>query len=175
MTEPADQLGRLWAGWRIPGLAAKDDARAASIPDGLSLFEGIEQSGLADEVTYILWRGEFCFSLLNAYPYTNGHIMVLPKRAVVGLDELTGDESAELWTGINKASTAVKAAYSPHGMNVGINIGPGSGAGVPNHLHVHVLPRWTGDTNFATTVAEARVIPESLPDSWSRLKAAWPT
>lgn len=154
-------------------IQADDDERAQNIPDGLSLFEGIEQSGLNDSTTYILWRGASCFALLNAYPYTSGHVMVLPKRAVAELDELTNQESTELWQGVQMAAAAVKAAFRPHGMNVGINLGPASGAGVPGHLHVHVLPRWTGDTNFVTTVAETRVLPESLDVSWSKLKAAW--
>ncbi len=171
---PRDQLARLWAGWRIPVYGADDDLRAQHIPDGMSLFEGIEQSDLADDVTYIVWRGETCFALLNAYPYNTGHVMVLPKRAVVDLDGLTAEESAELWAGVQMAHSAVKAAFKPQGVNIGINLGPASGAGVPNHLHVHVLPRWSGDTNFMTTVAEARVLPESLPDVWKKLKAAWP-
>ncbi len=157
----------------MPHIEADDDERARDIPDGLSLFEGIEQSGLDDSITYIIWRGKACFALLNAYPYTSGHVMVLPKRAVADLDELTVAESTELWQGVLLAAAAVKAAFHPHGMNVGINLGPASGAGVPGHLHVHVLPRWTGDTNFVTTVAEARVLPEALDATWSKLKAAW--
>ena len=171
---PRDQLARLWAGWRIPVFGSDDDKRAQDLPEGLSLFEGIEQSGLADDVTYIVWRGETCFALLNAYPYNSGHVMVLPKRAVLDLDGLTPEESAELWQGVQMAHSAVKAAFNPQGVNIGINLGPASGAGVPTHLHVHVLPRWSGDTNFMTTVAEARVLPESLPDVWKKLKAAWP-
>ncbi len=172
---PEDQLARLWSGWRVPAWTDPTDVRAQNIPEHLSLFEGIEQSGLADDVTYIVWRGDTCFALLNAYPYTSGHVMVLPKRAARDLDELTPIESAELWHGVNLATAAVKAAFEPHGMNVGINIGAASGAGVPTHLHVHVVPRWTGDTNFMTTVAEARVLPETLGDVWRKLQAVWPT
>lgn len=170
-----DQLARLWAGWRIPAYVADTDPRAQDLPEDLSLFEGIEQSDLAEDVTYIVWRGDTCFALLNAYPYNSGHVMVLPKRAVVDLDELTLEESAELWQGVQMAHHAVKTAYNPQGVNIGINLGPASGAGVPTHLHVHVLPRWSGDTNFMTTVAEARVLPESLSDVWAKLRAAWPT
>ena len=168
------QLARLWAGWRIPVYTEDNDRRAQDIPEGLSLFEGIEQSDLPDDVTYIVWRGDTCFALLNAYPYNTGHVMVLPKRAVVDLDGLTPEESAELWDGVKMAHQAVKAAFDPQGINVGMNLGLASGAGVPTHLHVHVLPRWSGDTNFMTTIAEARVLPESLPDVWTKLTAAWP-
>ena len=167
-------LERLWAGWRLPYIAQDDDARAADIPVGMTLFEGILASGLADDETYIVWRGDTCFALLNAYPYTSGHVMVLPRRGVAELGQLTADEHAELWLGVRRAVDAVQAAYEPHGINVGMNLGEGSGAGVPDHLHVHVLPRWSGDTNFMTAVAEARVLPESLADSWRRLVDAWP-
>ncbi len=167
-------LDRLWAGWRMPYIGRDDDKRAMEIPEGLSLFEGIEQADLPDEETYVVWRGERCFALLNAYPYTSGHLMVLPKRAVAELESLESDEYDELFAAVRSAVVALKVAYSPHGVNVGINLGEGSGAGVPNHLHVHVLPRWTGDANFMTTVAEARVLPEALPDVWRRLTEAWP-
>jgi len=167
-------MDRLWAGWRLPYLAQDDDARAAGIPDGMTLFEGILASGLPDEQTYVVWRGETCFALLNAYPYTSGHVMVLPQRGVGSLDGLTEVEHAELWRGVRMAVAAIEAAYQPQGVNVGANLGEGSGAGVPDHLHVHVLPRWAGDTNFMTSVAEARVLPESLRDTWERLVQAWP-
>ena len=137
------------------------------------MFEGIEQSGLDDSVTYIVWRGEHCFALLNAYPYSSGHLLVLPKIAVADLRDLDADTSAELWAGVQMGVRAVEDAYSPEGVNVGINLGRASGAGVPDHLHVHVVPRWSGDTNFLTSVAEARVLPESLADTWTRLQLAW--
>ena len=168
-----EQMSRLWAGWRIPYILADDDQRSKGHQDGLSLFEGIEQSGLDDSVTYIVWRGERCFALLNAYPYSSGHLLVLPKLAVADLHELDSETSTELWEGVQMAVRAVEDAYSPEGVNVGINLGRASGAGVPDHLHVHVVPRWSGDTNFVTSVAEARVLPESLTDSWTRLHQAW--
>jgi ATP adenylyltransferase len=167
-------LDHLWAGWRIPYIEAGDGERSRHGAPGQTLFEGIERSGLPDEQTYVLWRGDTCFALLNAFPYTNGHLMVLPKRGEPDLDGLTETEAAELWAGVRAAVTAVKAAYRCTGVNVGINLGPGSGAGVPDHLHVHVLPRWDADTNFMTTVANVRVLPESLEDSWRKLRAAWP-
>lgn len=168
-----EQMSRLWAGWRIPYILADDDERSKGHAHGLSLFEGIEQSGLDDSVTYIVWRGEHCFALLNAYPYSSGHLLVLPKIAVADLRDLDADTSVELWAGVQMGVRAVEDAYSPEGVNVGINLGRASGAGVPDHLHVHVVPRWSGDTNFLTSVAEARVLPESLADTWTRLQLAW--
>ncbi len=166
-------LDRLWAGWRLAYIT--DDANRVSPQPGKSLFESIEQSGLPDEQSYVLWRGEATFALLNAFPYTSGHMMVLPRRAVAELEDLTDAESAELWEGVRMAVAAVKAAYRPGGINVGLNLGEGAGAGIPEHLHVHVLPRWAGDTNFMTTIAEARVLPEPLADTWRRLRTAWPS
>ena len=125
--------------------------------------------------TLILWRGERVFAMLNAFPYTSGHLMVLPMRAVEQLAELDEAEHAELWHGVRLATQAVEAAYAPHGINVGANLGRGAGAGIPDHLHVHVLPRWDGDTNFMTAIANTRVMPESLAATWERLHAAWPS
>jgi ATP adenylyltransferase len=139
-----------------------------------TLFESIEQSGLPDEETFVVWRGDRVFVLLNAFPYTSGHVMVLPRRAVAELEELTPDEHTELWDTVRDAVVAVKTAYRPQGVNVGINLGAAAGAGVPDHLHVHVLPRWRGDTNFTTAIAEARVLPEPLSDTWRKLVKAWP-
>lgn len=159
----------------MPYIAADDDERAQNVPEGLTLFEGIEQSGLADDVTYILWRGESCFALLNAYPYTSGHVLVLPKVGVAEIEDLEPAVYAEFWVGVRKAVLAIKQAYSPDGVNIGMNLGRDSGAGVPDHVHAHVLPRWAGDTNFVTSVANARVLPESLRDTWQRLTDAWPS
>ena len=182
MTDPSDNalraeglMARMWSGWRMPYIARDDDARIRDAPAGLSLFEGILRSGLPDESSYILWRGATCFALMNAFPYTTGHLMVLPQRAVPELEGLTDDEYTELWQGVRSAVAALKTAFRPQGVNVGLNLGAAAGAGFPDHLHVHCLPRWSGDTNFMTTVAETRVLPESIADSWSRLRAVWPT
>jgi ATP adenylyltransferase len=169
-------LDRLWAGWRIPYVES-DDTPSPQVPErdrSKSLFEAIEQSGLPDDETYVLRRGKRCFAILNAFPYTSGHLMVLPKRAVPELEMLDDDEHLELWQLVRDAVVAVKAAYHPDGVNVGINLGAAAGAGVPDHLHVHVVPRWQADTNFTTAVAEMRVLPESLSSSWAKLVDAWP-
>ena len=170
-------LERWWAGWRLDYIrdATDDDGdlRPGPAPDG-SLFEQILNSGLPDEETYVLTRGRHTFALLNAYPYNSGHLLVLPRRAVADLEALDPDEAAELWLTVQDAVIAIKAAYEPEGVNVGANLGRGAGAGVPGHLHVHCLPRWGGDTNFMTTIAETRVLPEALDVTWRRLRQAWP-
>jgi diadenosine tetraphosphate (Ap4A) HIT family hydrolase len=169
-------LERLWAGWRIPYIeAASGEPGLVGTDDEGSLFERILSSDLSDEESRVVWRGATCSALLNAYPYSNGHLMVLPNRAVADLDGLDPAEHRELWDLVRDATVAVTAAYAPDGINVGINLGRAAGAGVPDHLHVHVLPRWAGDTNFMTAVAETRVLPEPLGDSWTKLRAAWPS
>src|SRR3954470_10851546 len=173
---PGPALARLWAGWRTAYIERIGDDPVEIRPDdrGRSLFERILHSGLPDDQTHIVWRGPTCFAVLNAYPYGSGHVLVLPNRAVADLAGLTAEESGELWTTVQAAVAAIEAAYRPDGINVGLNLGAGAGAGVPDHLHVHCLPRWWADTNFMTAVAEPRVLPEPLDVSWQKLTAAWP-
>ncbi|MDY7103521.1 MAG: HIT domain-containing protein [Actinomycetota bacterium] len=175
-------LDHLWSGWRAAYVAAAGEAAVVRRQTGEgtggvgegSLFERILAADVPDSESYVVWRGSACAALLNIYPYTNGHLMVLPRRAVVDVGELSEVEASELWWGIRSAVAAVRAAYSPDGVNVGMNLGEAAGAGIPDHLHVHVLPRWAGDTNFMTAVAQTRVMPEALGDTWSKLRAAWP-
>ena len=161
----SDGLGRLWAGWRSAYVSGSE-------PEGCVLC-GIV-AGDDDATSGVVWRGRHSAAALNAYPYTSGHLMVMPARHLGELEDLTADESAELWEAVRSAVVALKAAYRPGGVNVGLNLGRAAGAGVPGHLHVHALPRWDGDTNFMTTAAGVRVIPEALPDSWAKLRAVWP-
>lgn len=174
---PAPALARLWAGWRSTYIERITTDADEVRPDGAgrSLFERIFTSDLPDEQSHVLWRGTTCFAVLNAYPYGSGHLMVLPQRAVPDLGDLTEPEAAELWAGVRTAVAAIRAAYRPDGVNVGINLGAGAGAGVPDHLHVHCLPRWNGDTNFMTAVAETRILPEPLAETWQKLRAVWPS
>jgi ATP adenylyltransferase len=165
-------LERLWAGWRGEYVATADDA---SQDGDACVFCRILTSGLPDVDTYVLWRGEKVFAVLNAYPYTSGHLMVMPYRHVGELDQLDDEEGDELFSAARKAVAAVKQAYDPGGFNLGANLGRAGGAGIPGHLHLHVLPRWNGDTNFMTSVAETRVLPESLATTWQKLSEAWPT
>jgi ATP adenylyltransferase len=115
------------------------------------------------------------FAILNAYPYAVGHLMVLPKRQIASLAELTPAESLELWSTVSHASEVLKSEYKPHGLNVGINLGPAAGGSVSEHLHVHIVPRWRGDANFMTTVANAKTISEPLIETAARIRHAWTT
>jgi ATP adenylyltransferase len=164
-------MDRMWAGWRSTYVAAAGNGALAG--EG-SLFRRILDSGLPDDQTHIVWRGELTFAILNAFPYTSGHLLVMPYREVGELEDMTPDETAELWDAVRAAVAAVKAAYRPQGVNVGLNLGEAAGAGIPSHLHVHVLPRWNADSNFMTAVAEVRVLPEALGDTWRKLRDAWP-
>ena len=118
----------------------------------------------------VLFRGETCFAILNLFPYNNGHLMVVPRRHVATLADTTREERAELVELTRVAEIALTEAYGPHGMNMGINLGKPAGAGVPGHLHMHVVPRWNGDTNFMTVVGETRVLPEELPVTGDKLR-----
>jgi ATP adenylyltransferase len=170
-TTSSTAMDRLWAGWRSTYVAAAGNG--ALTGEG-SLFCRILDSGLSDDVTHVVWRGDLTFAILNAFPYTSGHVLVMPYREVGELEDLTPDESAELWAATRDAVAAIKTAYGPQGVNVGLNLGEAAGAGVPSHLHIHVLPRWQADSNFMTSVAEVRVLPEALGDTWRKLRDAWP-
>lgn len=161
-------MDRLWAGWRSEYIDG-----VTSAPRRGSVFRAILDSGLPDDETYILWRGDAVFAILNRFPYTSGHVLLMPYREVGELDDLTDDESVELWSAIRTCVRAVQRAYAPDGVNVGFNLGEAAGAGVPSHLHAHVLPRWNADSNFMTAVAETRVLPEPLPTTWQKLRDAW--
>ena len=166
-------LDHLWAGWRSEYI----EGVAAGPPDGEGcVFCSILSSGLDDEKTHILWRhpGGLAVAILNAYPYGSGHLMVMPVRHAASPDELSDAEGGAIWSGVTSAITALRSAYRPDGLNVGANLGRAAGAGVPGHFHMHVLPRWAGDTNFMTSVAETRVLPESLATSAMKIRAAWP-
>ncbi|MGA3352192.1 MAG: HIT domain-containing protein [Acidimicrobiales bacterium] len=171
-------LDHLWAGWRSDYVNSFEDgapvaAPAASASEPSCVFCEIVRSDEPDEVRRVLWTGRLTVAILNAYPYCPGHVMVLPIRHIRDLPELTDEELAELSSGVRDAAAAVRAAYKPEGMNLGVNLGRAAGAGIPAHLHVHIVPRWIGDTNFMTSVAGVRVLPEALDDSWAKLRAAW--
>ncbi len=171
-------LEQLWAGWRMDYVqsasASERAAEAGGSGDGGCVFCRIAASGPPSVENGIVWRDEAVFVVLNAYPYASGHMLVMPVRHVGGLDELTPRESTSLWQATRSALAALTKAYDPDGLNMGANLGRAGGAGIPQHVHLHALPRWSGDTNFMTTVAGARVLPESLEASWRRLHDAWP-
>jgi ATP adenylyltransferase len=138
------------------------------------VFTAILESGLSDEESNIVHRGRKVFVILNAFPYATGHMLVMPYREIADLEDLDTEEMDEMWATVTDAVRAVKAAYQPGGVNVGINLGRPAGGSVSEHLHVHVVPRWTGDGNFMTAIANTRTLPEALRDTAARLRAAWP-
>ena len=117
-----------------------------------------------------LERDEHTFTIMNAYPYTSGHVMVLPSRHEAELTALDPAEAAALMLAAQRAARVLETVYRPEGINLGINVGRAAGAGVPEHLHLHLVPRWAGDSNFMTAVAETRVLPETLEQSYARLR-----
>jgi ATP adenylyltransferase len=126
-----------------------------------------------DEENLVFYRGEHVFMILNRYPYTSGHVMCVPKIHEAELPCLSREARIEMMDLINKAVQVLDAVYHPEGFNIGWNLGEVAGAGIANHLHAHIVPRWCGDTSFMTTVGETRVIPESVKDTYRRVKEAW--
>lgn len=179
----------LWAGWRNAYVQSHADVEGtpggspdpASTPDpdpgddpAACVFCRLAASGPPSAGNGVLWADEVVFCVLNAYPYAPGHFMVLPRRHVGTLGGLSEEEGLGMWRGLRAGVAALEAAYRPDGINIGANLGRAAGAGIPRHVHLHALPRWSGDTNFMTSVASARVMPEDLVTSWERLVAAWP-
>ena len=164
-------LERMWNGWRSTYVSSVGPPPEQGQE---SVFTQILRSGLSDEDANIVHRGPRCFAMLNAFPYGTGHTLILPYREVAELEALEPDETVELWRTVTDAVRAIKAAYRPEGVNVGINLGRPAGGSVSEHLHVHVVPRWTGDANFMTAVANTRTLPEALVDTAERLRRAWP-
>jgi ATP adenylyltransferase len=163
------QLERLWNGWRaqyVQGDSKKNDS-------GKSVFTEILQSGMADEESLIVHRGAHSFVILNAFPYSPGHLLVLPYREVAELENLTQEEHVEIWSTVTIGVQVLKAEYKPQGINVGINMGASAGGSIAQHLHVHIVPRWGGDTNFMVAVANTKILPEALDVTAERVRSAW--
>jgi ATP adenylyltransferase len=128
---------------------------------------------LPDPEAKIVYRGKHCFIILNSFPYTSGHVMVVPFAHLDELQNLPEAAATEMMAFSQKMEGVLRKVYSPDGINLGMNIGRAAGAGVAGHIHMHVLPRWVGDTNFMTTVGESRVLPEALEETYARLKEAF--
>ena len=126
-----------------------------------------------DETNLILRRGRLAFAVMNLFPYNTGHLMVVPKRHTGDYASLTAEEHLELTALITQAQAALSKALSPHGFNIGMNLGRASGAGIADHLHYHIVPRWSGDNNFMSVVSDTKVISESLRDTYRRLLAVF--
>lgn len=123
-----------------------------------------------DERAFIVFRAAYNFIVLNIYPYTSGHLMVVPYEHTADFAALAKETSDEMMDLAKRAQAVLQEIYRPHGFNLGLNLGQAAGAGVSDHLHLHILPRWGGDTNFMTTVAEVRILPEDLPSTYEKLK-----
>lgn len=160
-------MNRLWAPWRMTYIleTVKQDK-----PDGCIFCDMAAQSD--DQRNLILWRGASCFLVMNLYPYNSGHMMAIPLRHTADFASLTPGEHAELGDALNLARQALELCFSPHGFNIGMNLGRAAGAGILDHLHYHIVPRWSGDSNFMSAVGETKVLSESLPESFSRLRKA---
>ena len=154
-------MDRLWAPWRLSYVTA------AQIPATDCIFC---DASLGREIDLVVLRGRQAYVILNLYPYNNGHLMVVPKRHLAALEALAPDEQLELMQLTRLSEMALNEAYRPQGINVGINLGKAAGAGIENHLHIHLVPRWSGDTNFMTAVGETRVLPEDLGAAVARLR-----
>jgi ATP adenylyltransferase len=154
-------MERLWSPWRLAYVSS------ASAGDVACIFCEAAASEAHD---LVLIRSRACYAILNLYPYNNGHLMVAPNRHVANLAATSADEQAELMRLTRHAEIALTEAYTPQGINIGINLGRPAGAGVLDHLHVHLVPRWNGDTNFMTVVANTRVLPEDLSQTAARLR-----
>lgn len=165
-------MDRLWTPWRyqyISGEAA-ETGHDDSAPSDVCIFCALPQADPAqDERNFILHRAQHNFIVLNLYPYTSGHLLVIPYQHTSELDSVPKDATDELMDLTKRAQAILRAAYRPDGLNLGMNLGSAAGAGVAGHVHLHILPRWTGDANFMSTVGETRVLPEDLPTTYRKL------
>ena len=154
-------LDRLYTPWRlayVTGAAKSADCVFCAALTG------------TDADPLIVFRGSSAFVILNLFPYNNGHLMVVPNRHIASLVDATPDELTEMMALTRRAEIALREAFAPQGMNMGLNLGKAAGAGILEHLHLHVIPRWAGDTNFMTVVGETRVLPQELPVTAEKLR-----
>ncbi len=156
----------LWTPWRSTYMEAKRTSYEC-------VFCVAARDPANDSENLVVYRGQECFVILNRYPYTSGHLMVVPYAHVSTLDMATEASTGEMMQLAREAEQVLENVYKPDGLNLGMNIGSAAGAGIAQHLHLHVLPRWSGDANFMTTVGHARIIPEALEDTYRKLKAGF--
>ena len=156
----------LHAPWRIEYILAPKPA-----PSGTSLFTQLAHAN-DDEAHYIIARDRTCFALLNSYPYAGGHLMVVPYKQVSDFNDLADGELLDLLKLTRRCQNALTKVMKPHGFNIGVNLGNVAGAGIAEHLHIHVVPRWNGDTNFMPVIANTTVLPEAMRDVAAKLRTA---
>ena len=158
-------MKRIWSPWRMKYI--KENSSQSECPFCKAI------SGTDDQDNLVVFRGENAFVMLNRYPYTTGHILVLPYIHQEKMSEFDPETRSEMIELVNQAGQVLELVYQPEGMNVGLNLGIAAGAGIPKHLHWHIVPRWTGDTNYMTTVGSVRVLPESLEDTYQKIQSSW--
>ena len=158
-------MERLWSPWRSKYISSGVDSQAEGC-----VFCRIAAHPDEDEPNFVLHRGEYAFVVLNLYPYITGHLMVVPYLHTSEFHSVAKEISDEMMDLAKRAQAALREVYSPSGFNMGMNLGSAAGAGIADHLHIHMLPRWSGDTNFMTTVGESRVIPEALEETYAKLR-----
>ncbi len=159
-------MKRIWAPWRLSYIRAYKRKM-----DQCVFCEALENEDGPENL--ILFRGKNSFVIINRFPYASGHLMVLPFEHVDRLSLLSPEIRAEIMELVNRATNVLQQVYSPEGFNLGANLGAAAGAGIEQHVHFHVVPRWDGDTNFMSTVGETRVLPEALEESWKQIQQAW--
>ncbi|MEM8557397.1 MAG: HIT domain-containing protein [Bacteroidota bacterium] len=164
----SDALDRLWSPWR----AAHVESYETPPPGTGSVFSRIAATPERDAEHFVVWRGETVFVVMNLYPYNNGHLLIVPYAEVPTYADLDDATHIEIARTIRRAMGWLRTALAPDGFNVGINEGAAAGAGIPEHLHVHVVPRWAADTNFMPTLAGTKVIPEAMCTTYSKLLKA---
>jgi len=159
-------LERLWSPWRAKYIASGVDSQSSEC-----VFCAIGDDHDHDEQNFVVFRGELNFVVLNLFPYISGHLLIVPYAHLGEFDSAPKAVTDELMDLLKRSQAALRASYKPAGFNVGMNLGAVAGAGIVAHIHAHILPRWGGDTNFMTTVADTRVLPEALPDTYAKLRA----
>jgi ATP adenylyltransferase len=168
-------MEQLLSPWRSQYIQSFKEEQKGSIGENDTQYSSFLEAAFCnpqeDEQRLVVARREHCFVIMNRYPYNNGHIMVVPNRCVASMEGLEEDELFNLMKTIQEGTTVLTKIYRPHGINFGANIGAAAGAGVPNHIHFHLVPRWNGDTNFMPVLADVKVVSESLADSWQKLTA----
>ena len=155
-------MNHLWSPWRMEYIENHNKEEGCVFCNAQAREDGAEN--------LIAFRGEHAYVILNRYPYTSGHLMVIPFEHVPNLEELDAPTRAEMMELTNRCTTVLKGIYRPQGFNVGMNIGEAAGAGIAGHVHIHIVPRWKGDTNFMSSVGETRVLPEALEVTFERIK-----
>jgi len=152
---------QIWAPWRIEYIEMEK-------PEGCILCDKPKQD--SDALNYILYRGEKNFIIMNSYPYNPGHLMIAPYRHVATLEELTVEELHEHFEIVSRSVRMLRQVFNPEGFNIGVNLGKSAGAGIDDHIHTHIVPRWQGDTNFMPVMSGVRVLPEALAQTYEKLK-----